>query len=69
MKKYVCPITCSHTKFSAVPSSITVNFEPGTPHCGHVIGVGAKDQVEADVYEGLKAILKANVQKSVCISQ
>ncbi len=23
--------------------------------CEHVIGVGAKDQVEADVYEGLKA--------------
>ena len=67
MAKYVCPV-CGYvhegdsapekcpqcgvpgSKFTKMDESADLNFV-----CEHVIGVGAKDQVEADVYEGLKA--------------
>ncbi len=67
MAKYVCPV-CGYvyegdnppekcpqcgvpgSKFTKVDESAGLNFA-----CEHVIGVGAKDQIEADVYEGLKA--------------
>ena len=67
MAKYVCP-GCGYvhegdsapekcpqcgvpgSKFTKMDESADLNFV-----CEHVIGVGAKDQVEADVYEGLKA--------------
>ena len=66
MKKFVCPV-CGYvhegdtppekcpqcgvpgSKFTVMESD-NLNFV-----CEHVIGVGAKDQIEADVYEGLKA--------------
>mgnify|MGYP000351572057 CR=1 FL=1 len=38
------------SKFTVMEEGTALNFV-----CEHVIGVGAKDQVEADVYEGLKA--------------
>ena len=67
MAKYVCPV-CGYvhegdsapekcpqcgvpgSKFTKMDEGADLNFV-----CEHVIGVGAKDQVEADVYEGLKA--------------
>ena len=67
MAKYVCPV-CGYvhegdsapekcpqcgvpgSKFTKMDERADLNFV-----CEHVIGVGAKDQVEADVYEGLKA--------------
>ena len=67
MAKYVCPV-CGYvhegdsapekcpqcgvpgSKFTKMDESADLNFV-----CEHVIGVGAKDQGEADVYEGLKA--------------
>ena len=67
MAKYVCPV-CGYvhegdsapekcpqcgvpgSKFTKMDEGAALNFA-----CEHVIGVGAKDQVEADVYEGLKA--------------
>ena len=67
MKKYVCPV-CGYVHEGneppekcpqcGVPGSKFTVMEEGTALnfvCEHVIGVGAKDQVEADVYEGLKA--------------
>ena len=67
MAKYVCPV-CGyvHEGESApekcpqcgVPGSKFTKMEEGAGLnfvCEHVIGVGAKDQVEMDVYEGLKA--------------
>ena len=67
MAKYVCPV-CGYvhegdsapekcpqcgvpgSKFTKMDEGAALNFA-----CEHVIGVGAKDQVEADVYDGLKA--------------
>ena len=67
MAKYVCPV-CGYihegdsapekcpqcgvpgSKFTVMDESAELNFV-----CEHVIGVGAKDKVEPDVYEGLKA--------------
>ena len=67
MAKYVCPV-CGYVhegdsapekcpqcgvpgeKFTKMDEGAALNFV-----CEHVIGVGAKDKVEADVYEGLKA--------------
>lgn len=67
MAKYVCPV-CGYvhegenppekcpqcgvpgSKFTKMDESAALNFV-----CEHVVGVGAKDQVEPDVYEGLKA--------------
>lgn len=67
MAKYVCPV-CGYvhegdsapekcpqcgvpgSKFTKMDEGAALNFV-----CEHVIGVGAKDQIEADVYEGLKA--------------
>lgn len=67
MAKYVCPV-CGYvhegdsapekcpqcgvpgSKFTVMEEGAALNFV-----CEHVIGVGAKDQVEPDVYEGLKA--------------
>ena len=67
MAKYVCPV-CGYVHEGneppekcpqcGVPGSKFTVMEEGTALnfvCEHVIGVGAKDQVEADVYEGLKA--------------
>ena len=66
MAKYVCPV-CGyvHEGDSApekcpqcgVPGSKFTVMEEGALNfvCEHVIGVGAKDKVEAEVYEGLKA--------------
>ena len=67
MKKYVCPV-CGyiHERDSApekcpqcgVPGSKFTVMEEGAALnfvCEHVIGVGAKDQIDAEVYEGLKA--------------
>ena len=66
MKKFVCPV-CGYvyegenppekcpqcgvpgSKFTVMDDS-ALNFV-----CEHVIGVGAKDKVDAEVYEGLKA--------------
>lgn len=67
MAKYVCPV-CGYvyegenppekcpqcgvpgSKFTKMDENAALNFV-----CEHVIGVGARNQVEADVYEGLKA--------------
>ena len=67
MKKWVCTV-CGYVHEGneppekcpqcGVPGSKFTVMEEGTALnfvCEHVIGVGAKDQVEADVYEGLKA--------------
>ena len=74
MKKYVCPV-CGYVHEGneppekcpqcGVPGSKFTVLEEGTALnfvCEHVIGVGAKDQVEADVYEGLKA----NFDPEIC---
>ncbi len=67
MAKYVCPV-CGYvhegdtppekcpqcgvpgSKFTKMDESAELNFV-----CEHVIGVGAKGQIEDDVYEGLKS--------------
>lgn len=67
MAKYVCPV-CGYVyegenppekcpqcgvpgeKFTKMEEGAALNFV-----CEHVIGVGAKDQIDAEVYEGLKA--------------
>ena len=67
MKKFVCPV-CGYvhigdsapekcpqcgvdgSKFTEVTESDTLSFV-----CEHVIGVGAKDQIDPEVYAGLKA--------------
>lgn len=67
MKKFVCPV-CGYvhigdsapekcpqcgvpgSKFTEVTEGESLNFV-----CEHVIGVGAKDQIDPEVYEGLKA--------------
>jgi rubrerythrin len=67
MAKYLCPI-CGYihegdsapekcplcgvqgSKFTLIEESNALNFV-----CEHVIGVGAKNEIEADVYDGLKA--------------
>ena len=67
MKKFVCPV-CGYvhigdsapekcpqcgvpgSKFTEVDEGASLSFA-----CEHVIGVGAKDQIDAEVYEGLKA--------------
>ena len=66
MKKFVCQV-CGyvHEGDSApekcpqcgVPAEKFAAMEEGKLNfvCEHVIGVGAKDQIEMDVYEGLKA--------------
>ncbi len=71
MAKYVCPV-CGYVhegdnppekcpqcgvpgqKFTVVEESAELNFV-----CEHVIGIGAKGQIEDDVYEGLKANFEA----------
>ena len=66
MAKYVCPV-CGYVHEGneppekcpqcGVPGSKFKLMEEGALNfvCEHVIGVGAKDKIEADVYEGLKA--------------
>ena len=65
MKKWVCTV-CGYVYEGANPpeacpqckapaSKFQEQSGTMTWACEHVIGVGAKDQVEADVYEGLKA--------------
>ena len=66
MKKFVCPV-CGyvHEGDSApekcpqcgVPGSKFTVMEEGALNfvCEHVIGVGAKDKIDSEVYEGLKA--------------
>ncbi len=66
MKKYVCPVCgyvyegenppekcpqcgCPGEKFTEMKED-ALNFA-----CEHVIGVGAKDKIDSEVYEGLKA--------------
>ena len=66
MKKFVCPV-CGYVHEGDTPpakcpqcgvdgSKFTV-MEEGALNfaCEHVIGVGAKDKVDPEVYEGLKA--------------
>lgn len=66
MKKFVCPV-CGYVHEGdnppekcpqcGVPGSKFTEMKEGSLGfaCEHVIGVGAKDKIEADVYEGLKA--------------
>ena len=66
MKKFVCPV-CGyvHEGDSApekcpqcgVPGSKFTVMEEGSLNfvCEHVIGVGAKDKIDPEIYEGLKA--------------
>ena len=67
MAKYVCPVCGYVHEGEAAPEKCPQCGVPGAKFtkmeegagldfvCEHVIGVGAKDQVEMDVYEGLKA--------------
>ena len=66
MKKFVCPVCGYVYEGDSAPEKCPQCGIPGSRFtelqedglnfvCEHVIGVGAKDKVEADVYEGLKA--------------
>ena len=66
MKKFVCPVCGYVHEGDSAPEKCPQCGVPGEKFtvmgegalnfvCEHVIGVGAKDKVEADVYEGLKA--------------
>ena len=66
MKKFVCPVCGYVYEGDSAPEKCPQCGVPGSRFtelkedglnfvCEHVIGVGAKDKVEADVYEGLKA--------------
>ena len=66
MAKYVCPVCGYVHEGDAPPEKCPVCNVPGSKFtkmedgklefaCEHVIGVGAKGQIEDDVYEGLKS--------------
>ena len=71
MKKFVCPV-CGYVHEGDNPpakcpqcgvdgSKFTVMEEGKLSFaCEHVIGVGAKDKIDAEVYEGLKANFEAD---------
>ena len=65
MKKFICPV-CGYVHEGDTPpekcpqcgvpgSKFTESGEDLNYVCEHVIGVGAKDKIDAEVYEGLKA--------------
>ena len=66
MKKFVCPVCGYVHEGDSAPEKCPQCGVPGTKFnemaegglnyaCEHVIGVGAMDKIEKDVYEGLKA--------------
>ena len=66
MKKFVCPVCGYVHEGDSAPEKCPLCGAPGSKFtevkedelnfvCEHVVGIGAKDKVEPDVYEGLKA--------------